>query len=35
MEALAIEGQFFAWIRLLLGGVAAAWVVSIYPKKNE
>ena len=35
MEILAILGQFFIGVGILLLGVAAIWFVAIYSEKNE
>jgi hypothetical protein len=35
MEILAILGQFFIGVGVLLLGVAAIWFVTIYSEKNE
>jgi hypothetical protein len=35
METLALLGQFFAGVGLLLLGIAAIWFVSVYNEKKE
>lgn len=35
METLALLGQFFVGVALLLLGVAAIWFVSVYSDKKE
>ncbi len=35
METLAILGQFFIGLGVLLLGCAALWFVTIYAEKNE
>jgi hypothetical protein len=35
MEILALLGQFFVGVGLLLLGCAAIWFVSVYAEKNE
>ena len=35
MEFLALLGQFFIGVGLLLLGCAAIWFVTIYSEKNE
>jgi hypothetical protein len=35
METLALLGQFFAGVGLLLLGIAAIWFVSVYSEKKE
>jgi hypothetical protein len=35
MEILALLGEFFVGVGLLLIGVAAIWFVTIYAEKNK
>ena len=35
MEVLALLGQFFIGVGLLLLGVSAIWFVSLYAEKNK